>query len=115
MKSPEVNILVKTGIVYHEDYLKHHTGDHIENKERLIATVNLLNKYKVFEHPNIVNISPKPASIEEVQRVHNKFYIDKVKHKCLSGGGWLDADTIVSPDSYNVALLAISSKIGGGA
>jgi len=45
--------MVKTGIVYHEDYLKHDTGDHVENKKRLIATVNLLNEYKIFDHPNI--------------------------------------------------------------
>ncbi|MFX0135999.1 MAG: histone deacetylase, partial [Candidatus Hodarchaeota archaeon] len=83
--------MVKTGIVYHEDYLKHDTGDHVENKRRLIASVDLLNEYKVFEHPNIVKISPIPAPIEEVQRVHKDYYIDRVNQKCLSGGGWLDA------------------------
>jgi len=102
--------LVKTGIVYHEDYLKHETGDHVENKKRLIATVELLNKYKIFEHPNIVKITPSPASVEEVERIHKKFYIDRIKEKCLNGGGWLDSDTIVSPESYDVALLAV----GGG-
>lgn len=103
--------MVKTGIVYHEDYLKHDTGDHVENKRRLIATVDLLNEHKVFEHSKIVKISPSPAPIEEVQRVHKDFYIDRVNQKCLSGGGWLDADTIVSPDSYNVALLAVGGAI----
>jgi len=102
--------LVKTGIVYHEDYLKHETGDHVENKQRLIATVELLNKYKVYQHPNIIKINPTPAPIEEIERIHKKFYIDRVKEKCLNGGGWLDSDTIVSPESYNVALLAA----GGG-
>lgn len=103
--------MVKTGIVYHEDYLKHETGDHVENKQRLISTMKLLNEYKIFEYPNIVKISPSPAPIEEVKRVHKKNYIDKVREKCLKGGGWLDTDTIVSAKSYDVALLAVGGAI----
>lgn len=95
----------KTGIVYHEDYLKHKTGAHPECKERLIATIELLKKSGALE--NSVNIAPEKATPEQIEQVHDASYIEDVRMRCQSGGGLLDPDTVLSANSYDVSLLAV--------
>lgn len=94
----------KVGIVYHQDYLKHNTGSHVENSRRLLAIMELLEKDKVKE--NITFIQPRKATMEEVAEIHPLSYINNVMSFCRRGGGWLDGDTIVSPESGEVAMLA---------
>jgi acetoin utilization deacetylase AcuC-like enzyme len=43
--------------------------------------------------------------------VHHPDYIDTVRRMAERGGGWLDADTVVSPKSYEAALLAAGSGL----
>jgi acetoin utilization deacetylase AcuC-like enzyme len=95
---------MRTGIVYHSDYLKHETGSHPERKERLIAVMNLLEEKNVLK--KLVKLEPRHASIDEIALIHDREYIDNIKVLCETGGGRLDIDTIVSADSYEVALLA---------
>lgn len=95
---------MKTGIVYHSDYLKHETGSHPERKERLIAVMNLLEAKNVLK--KLASIEPRSALIDEIALIHDREYIDNIKILCETGGGRLDMDTIVSAHSYEVALLA---------
>ncbi|MEM2924846.1 MAG: histone deacetylase [Methanocellales archaeon] len=95
---------MKTGIVYHSNYLKHETGSHPERKERLIAVMNLLEAKNVLK--KIANITPRSASVDEIALIHDREYIDNIKILCETGGGRLDIDTVISPYSYEVALLA---------
>jgi acetoin utilization deacetylase AcuC-like enzyme len=47
-----------------------------------------------------------------VKLVHEADYIQLVKRLCSSGGGFLDlGDTVVSPESYDVALLAVGGTL----
>jgi acetoin utilization deacetylase AcuC-like enzyme len=48
----------------------------------------------------------QPISRKRLARVHSPAYIDEVWAMAKSGGGELDHDTVVSPASYDVALLA---------
>ena len=98
--------MVKTGILYSDEYLKHETGTHVEGKDRLIATMKLLNERKVFDNDNIMLIEPEKATIEDIKLVHQQTYIERIEDKCKAGGGWLDGDTIASKETYEVALLA---------
>ncbi|MHA1786016.1 MAG: histone deacetylase family protein [Candidatus Helarchaeota archaeon] len=98
--------MVKTGIVYSDEYLKHETGTHVESKERLIATMKLLNERKIFDNENIELVEPEKASVEDIKLVHQQHYIERIEDKCKSGGGWLDGDTTTSKDTYEVALYA---------
>ena len=98
--------MVKTGILYSDEYLKHETGTHVECKERLIETMKLLKEKKVFENENITLIDPEKAPIEDIMLIHQQHYIEKIEDRCKAGGGWLDGDTFASKDSYEVALLA---------
>ena len=48
----------------------------------------------------------KPVSRQRLARVHSPAYIDEIWAFAKSGGGYIEADTVVSPASYDVALMA---------
>jgi acetoin utilization deacetylase AcuC-like enzyme len=48
----------------------------------------------------------QPVSRQRLARVHTPAYIDEIWALAKSGGGHIEADTIVSPASYDVALKA---------
>ncbi|MFX1295566.1 MAG: histone deacetylase, partial [Promethearchaeota archaeon] len=103
-----------TGVVYSEDYLLHETGNHVENKTRLIETWKFLNQKDIFNTGNVIHIKPISTIIEEIERVHTSYYIQHVKEVCSHGGGWLDGDTVVSKKSFDIALLAAGGAIIAG-
>lgn len=91
-------------------FLEHQTGYyHPEVPERLIAiqqeleSKNLISKFK--------SLNQRFAKKEEIELVHNKFYIDYVEQLCKKGGGYLDGDTPVSKESYKAAILAVGSGL----
>jgi acetoin utilization deacetylase AcuC-like enzyme len=47
-----------------------------------------------------------PISVERLARVHDPDYIEEVRQFVARGGGSIEADTIVGPESFDVALLA---------
>ena len=51
----------------------------------------------------------KPVSRQRLARVHSPSYIDEVWAYAKSGGGYIESDTVVSPASYDVALMAAGS------
>jgi acetoin utilization deacetylase AcuC-like enzyme len=48
----------------------------------------------------------EPASRQRLSRVHSTAYINEVWALAKSGGGDIEADTVVSPASFGVALMA---------
>ncbi len=51
----------------------------------------------------------KPVARQWLARVHSPAYIDEVWAYAKSGGGYIESDTVVSPASYDVALMAAGS------
>ena len=45
--------------------------------------------------------------------IHSKEHIDHVKQVCESGSGYLDPDTPVCPESYNIALKSAGAWLDG--
>ncbi|MGI8853719.1 MAG: histone deacetylase family protein [Methyloceanibacter sp.] len=99
-----------TLLLTHPDCLLHDTGyGHPENADRLRAINDALaspsfNELKREEAPL--------ADLADIERVHPKAYIEMVRasipkrdHK------FLDADTIVSPGSWNAALRAVGAAL----
>ncbi|MEN6450160.1 MAG: histone deacetylase [Thermoguttaceae bacterium] len=88
-------------------FLDHETGDHPERAERIrqirprLQVSGLLAQCQQPEF--------KPVSHQRLSRVHTPAYIDEVWALAKSGGGQIEADTIVSPASYDVALMAAGS------
>ena len=95
---------MKVGYVYDAIYLKHDTGQHVENANRLEAIISHLEQTKLKQQLTL--IEPRAASIEELSLVHDKQYISHIQDAAQRGGGWLDADTVMSPDSYEAAIYA---------
>jgi acetoin utilization deacetylase AcuC-like enzyme len=97
------------GYVYDPIYLKHDTGGHVENADRLQATISHLEETGLKQELTL--IKPRPASVEELSLVHTKEHISHIRDVAKKGGGWIDADTVMSPDSYDAALYAAGGVI----
>ncbi|MDD4161736.1 MAG: histone deacetylase [Methanothrix sp.] len=89
-------------LIYHPIYLLHETNGHPEKKERLTAILEKIQSEKL----DVDFITPKPATVDQIAAIHGRRYIDQVKAICEHGGGYLDIDTILSPSSYDAALMA---------
>jgi acetoin utilization deacetylase AcuC-like enzyme len=100
---------MKVGLVYEPVYLEHDTGQHVENARRVEETIKLLEKSGVKQQ--LIEIHPQPASVEELSSVHSVEYVSQIESAARAGGGWLDADTVMSPASYKVALYAAGGVI----
>jgi len=100
---------MSAGYVYDPVYLKHDTGQHVEVAARLEAIIAHLEKTGLKEQ--LALIKPRPATIDEIALVHQRDYIREVENTALSGGGWLDPDTVMSSSSYEAAIYAAGGLI----
>ncbi|MBI2830020.1 MAG: histone deacetylase [Chloroflexi bacterium] len=100
---------MKVGLVYDPIYLQHDTGQHPENARRLEEIVSHLEKTSLMKQ--LVALKPRAASFEELALVHSMRHIAHVQEVAEKQGGWLDADTFVSPRSYEVARYAAGGAI----
>ena len=103
-------------VIYSDEFLKHDNGRfHPERPERLTAIVNALKAAPwadklEWQLPTPVETRPVMPLL---QQIHTPLYIERVREIATSGGGMLDADTPISPRSYDVALLAVSAWLDG--
>jgi acetoin utilization deacetylase AcuC-like enzyme len=100
---------MKSGLVYDPIYLEHDTGEHVENPRRLTTAISCLEESGTRER--LTSLAPRPASREELELVHAPEYISSVRSKAEKGGGWLDADTVVCPRSYEAAVYAAGGVV----
>ena len=100
---------MKVGLVYDPIYLKHDTGQHIENARRLEAVLSHLEQTGLKQQLTL--IKPRPATVKELSLVHYEQYISHIREVAQKGGGWLDTDTVMSPDSYEAAIYAVGGVI----
>ena len=99
----------KTAIIYDDDYLRHDTGSHPENADRLRRIMERLRADPMWNE--LVLVKPRNAPLECVEYVHPHDYIQGIERACRQGAGFLDLDTIISPHSYRVALLAVGGVL----
>ncbi|HFD40384.1 MAG TPA: histone deacetylase [Anaerolineae bacterium] len=98
-----------TGYVYDPLYLKHDLRGHPENRQRLETILRVLKEQKMLDR--LTPITPRPATMEQLERCHSRPYIEQVRRVAQQGGGHLDMDTYVRPASYDAALLAAGGLI----
>jgi len=103
----------KTAVVFTPKYLSHKTWiGHPESPARLRMIMKELERSGILETGRCSLVEPQAASIEEVKLVHESDYIQLVKRVCASGGRLLDlGDTVVSPQSFEVALFAAGGAL----
>ena len=91
-------------------FLKHDTGPHHpESSERLRAITARLEKIGLIA--KCAAGKSKPIVEEAVAKLHSPKMVAAAKQLALHGGGHLDADTVVCPDSFNVALAAAGAAV----
>ncbi|MDQ2754262.1 MAG: histone deacetylase [Actinomycetota bacterium] len=59
----------------------------------------------------VVRVQPRPATCEELLRVHSPGHVRAIQSLCARGGGPIDADTAVSTGSWLAALAAAGAGI----
>jgi acetoin utilization deacetylase AcuC-like enzyme len=91
-------------------YLDHDTGaGHPERPARLDAVLAGARAPGVGEA--LVPVSPRPATVEELARVHSEQFVAAIERLCAAGGGRIDADTVVGESSYDAAALAAGAGL----
>jgi acetoin utilization deacetylase AcuC-like enzyme len=102
----------------HPASLGHDTGPHPERAERLVAVERELDLRGGLGWRR--ELSPE-ASLEQLERVHPRAYVEAIREVCAAGGGPLDLDTVTSPGSWEAALhgaggaCAAAELVVGGA
>jgi acetoin utilization deacetylase AcuC-like enzyme len=96
----------KTGIVKDSRYLQHSAGfAHPESPERLAAI------YEMLDNPGMswkfTEIEPREATHEEIAAIHSPAYIDYIASTAGKDCVMLDPDTATSPETYQIAKLAV--------
>lgn len=99
-----------TILIYDDIFLQHDTGfGHPENARRLGNTVEYLKESGLWERLTVVK--SRAASGKEIGLVHPQTYIETVKQIADTGGGRLDADTVISTASYDAAVHAAGAPL----
>jgi acetoin utilization deacetylase AcuC-like enzyme len=94
----------------HEAFALHATGPHHpERPSRLAAVRSGIERADLAEA--VVPFTPREATAAELARVHPPAYLEALARLCADGGGHLDADTVVSPDSWRAARLAAGTGL----
>lgn len=88
-------------------FLAHETGYHPERSERIRGLEPRLRASGLADR--CTRPAWDPVTRRRLARVHSLGYIDEVRALSKSGGGEIDSETIVSPATYDVALLAAGS------
>ena len=96
---------MKVAVYTHEACLRHDTGPgHPESQSRLRAVLQALEDPAC---PAVQRIEAPRASHEQLQRVHSAAHVAHVLSSSPGAGhAYLDADTVVCPDSVEAALRA---------
>lgn len=93
------------GYLYDPIFTLHGTGNHIENKNRVILIDEMIKSTFSF-YP----LELKVQSKEDLYKIHDRSYVDWVEEGYENGVRMiLNSDTILSEKSYEVALSAATS------
>ncbi|HOD52413.1 MAG TPA: histone deacetylase [Candidatus Hydrogenedentes bacterium] len=100
--------MAKTGYIYREECLKHVAGPHHpERPERLEAIDAALARAGVA----LTKLPCRPASREDLLRVHSAAHIDAIERTCREELPYPDPDTSMAAGSWEAALLAAGGCI----
>jgi acetoin utilization deacetylase AcuC-like enzyme len=120
------------GFCSSEEFVHHDTGPyHPERPDRIRAIARAvrqaglvhspdpfpdfqitLGRLPVLDRPPLRELQSTPADESWLLSVHDRQYLDHVRHICHMGGGVLDqGDTLAGPESYDVARAAAGAVL----
>ena len=92
-------------LFYDPRFLEHVPSPmHVERPERLKAIVDRLRAEGLFRNVQ----APSPATLAELRRVHRATFLEFFENL---REGFLDAETAVHPETWDIALLAVGATI----
>jgi acetoin utilization deacetylase AcuC-like enzyme len=97
-------------LIYDSLYLKHDTGAHPENAVRLQAIMRSIEADADLSK-TLVRGVPSPAANEDIARCHREDLIYHIESLCEQGETYVEVDTRVSRESFEVARLAAGAAI----
>jgi acetoin utilization deacetylase AcuC-like enzyme len=92
----------------HESSLGHDVPGHPERPERIRALEAAMAERDWF---GAALLEAPPADRELLESIHPGRYVLGLEELCLSGGGFLDADTVAVPDTFEAALRAAGGAV----
>ena len=100
---------MSVGYAYAPIFDQHDTGDHPERAERLAAILRYLRQNGLLER--LTPMIFQPVTMRDLGRVHTPDLIRRLHDYAARGGGYLTPDTILSPASFEAALMAAGASI----
>ena len=99
-----------TAVVWHPACRLHNPGPgHPERPERIDAVLAAL---RAPDMSALIEWSEgRPAAREQLERVHPASYLDMLERLARSGGGALDADTVMIDRSWDAALASAGAAV----
>jgi acetoin utilization deacetylase AcuC-like enzyme len=90
-------------------FFDHETGSHPERAARLRAVETHLDRTWLASQCR--QLTAEPCDRRGLARVHDPAYVEEIWAFARSGGGYLDADTVCGPSSFDVAALAAGTVV----
>lgn len=82
-----------------------------EHPNRIKSMIEILNRDQIFNNPHVHKFSPISIGDDTLELAHSKFHIDAIKRISQGGGGIIDDEVFVAPDTYEVAKRAVGGAI----
>jgi acetoin utilization deacetylase AcuC-like enzyme len=95
-------------LLMHESSLEHDTGAHPERAERIVAITTELGTHNWAGY-ELVGSPPAPDAA--LTAVHSDAHVQRIRRLAESGGGSIDADTVMSARSFVAAQHAAGGAI----
>lgn len=84
--------------------LAHTQRYHPENHTRVEGLLRFFEQQGLL--PDLTQVDAKPVAARLLSQVHTKGLLEEIRLSCLQGIARLDADTYITPESYELARLA---------
>ncbi|MEM0356960.1 MAG: histone deacetylase [Candidatus Bathyarchaeia archaeon] len=104
----------KVVITFHEKFRQYDLGEgHPYRGDRFINAINFFREQSLLGLPNLTVVEPKPASKEDLLRVHDEGYVNLI-FRLASESKPYDIETPVSPQILEAALLIVGGALECG-
>jgi acetoin utilization deacetylase AcuC-like enzyme len=107
---PITRLTEELGYLVDDRYLLHDPGSrNPESPQRLVAIHEMLQEFGAPRRWQ--SIQPRAATLDELELIHHPVHIQRIEQAARHAPAYLDADTVVSVESYATALLAAGGAL----